>query len=142
MKRLAAYCGKCRVWAEYAVPAALFLVLIYKIVASAVFEIPRPQIPPDGYVAKEPRVDLSWSEGDHRGTFRLQVAAGGNRFDELDSGARGADSLVVDTTLKTTTFRLPELEPGKEYCWRVLAEEDALVSCFRTSRSFIALGGK
>ena len=118
-----------RLFFAYICPAFLLMVLLYKIL-SATFggEQPKPQIPPDGYTAYENRVTLRWSTGEQQGPFQLQVA---NKKD-------GFEKLAVSRKTKKTRFTLPSLPPGQTYCWRVLDDDDAVVSCFRTSTAFVA----
>lgn len=117
---------------EYGLPLILLVVLLYKVIGGIVWgDIPRPQIPPNGYLAQETRVILHWSRGDHEGPFKLQVLADGDDFDDAKGNA-----LIVDHTVTETMYRLPQLQPGKKYCWRVI-EDNGIVSCFRTSDSLI-----
>jgi hypothetical protein len=118
-----------RLAADYGLPALLGLVLLLELLGGAVFgDDPRPQIPPHGYLAHEDRVTLSWRRGDHQGSFRVQVAEAGQGF----------DAPVIDRTLGATRLTLPALDPGRRYCWRVLAESGATVTCFRTAPAYVA----
>jgi hypothetical protein len=84
-----------------------------------------PLSPPDGYVAEEARVSLSWSEGEAPPEHEVEVAAG-----------RDFSNPVFSKSAKGTTIVLPRLEPGTEYCWR-LASNPSKVSCFMTGRNSI-----
>jgi hypothetical protein len=118
-----------RLLAETAVLAVLLAVLVYKVGGSLLHgDAPLPQIPPNGYVAYENRIYLRWFPGDHEGPFQVQV------FDI----ERGFDEAVFNRQLTKNNVVLPVLEPGRKYCWRVLDSYDAHVSCFKTSRSFMA----
>jgi len=116
-----------RLWRglNYGLPALLLLVLLVKLFGAALFgEPPRPQIPPHGYLAYEKQVTLYWSRGRHEGDFHVQVSADGD-FSQP----------VVERSVSGEKLILPPLEPGREYCWRVLDESDALVTCFRTNHA-------
>ena len=106
-------------------PALLLLILLLQLLRGPLFgDSPRPQIPPDGYLAYESRVQLSWFKGDHTGLFQVQLAVG----DDFDQP-------LVNRTVSESKLTLPALEPGRRYCWRVLAADDAKVTCFHTAAS-------
>ncbi len=118
-----------RLFFAYICPAFLLLLLLYKILfPTFAGEQPKPQIPPDGYKAYEDRVTVRWSAGEHQGPFQLQVT---NRTDAFET-------LAVNRKTSKTRFTLPPLPPGQTYCWRVLDNADAVVSCFKTNLAFVA----
>jgi hypothetical protein len=118
-----------RLVVAYIFPAFLLLVLLYKIlIPILVGEEPKPQIPPDGYMAYEDQVTLRWSPGEHQEPFQLQVA---NKKD-------GFEKLILNRETNNTRLTLPSLPPGQTYCWRVLDDADAVVSCFKTNAAFVA----
>ena len=112
---------------SYGVPGLLLLVLAFKLATAAAFGVaPGPAVPPDGYVASEDRVTLYWRRGSHEGAFTVQVAVG-TKFD--------APVFIKKTT--QTSLVLPRLEPGREYCWRVVEEPGARRACFTTQPAFV-----
>ena len=112
---------------SYGVPGLLLLVLVFQLSTAAAFGVaPGPTVPPDGYAASEDRVTLYWRRGSHEGAFTVQVAEG-----------MSFDKPVFSKKTSQTTLMLPRLEPGKEYCWRVLDEDGARHACFTTQATFV-----
>ncbi len=112
---------------SYGVTGALVILVVCEILAGTIFGVdPAPQIPPDGYVAHEERIRLSWRSGDHDGEFAVQVAVDGD-FEQL----------VLSKKTRKTSLVLPRLDRGKKYCWRVLDDADAVTSCFETTPAMI-----
>lgn len=108
------------VW-QYGLVTFLLVYTVLKILGSAIFgDQPTPATPPNGFVAHENRVLVSWSASGDYPSYHLQVAEEGD-----------FSSLVYSLETTRTATRLPTLEPGKRYCWRVLADDSARVSCFR-----------
>ena len=135
-KTMAERLSRWRFILEYAVPSALVLILLYKILGSAAWgDAPMPQTPPDGYTASESRVLLGWTRGDVRGELRVQLMEG-DRFGDLDEGK--PVKLLVNKRTEATTARTPKLEGDKRYCWRVTDGGGGSVYCFDTSTSYVA----
>ena len=112
---------------SYGVAGALVLLVVYEILAGTILGVdPAPQIPPDGYVADETRIVLSWRKGNHKGEFNVQVAMNGDFHNP-----------VLDKTTKETRLTLPKLKRGEKYCWRVLATDKARISCFTTTGDMV-----
>lgn len=112
---------------SYGVPALLLLALAFKLVAATALGVEAgPTVPPDGYVASEDRVKLYWRRGSHMGDFTVQVAVG-TKF----------DTPVFKKKTTETSLVLPRLEPGREYCWRVVEEPGARRACFTTQPMFV-----
>jgi hypothetical protein len=88
-------------------------------------EKPTPLAPPDGYVAEEARVSLSWSAGDTPPEYDVEVAEG-----------RDFEAPVFSKPVRDTNVVLPQLKPDTEYCWR-LKSNPSRISCFRTGRHSI-----
>ena len=84
-----------------------------------------PLSPPDGYVAEETRVSLSWSEGEDQPNHTVEVAEG-----------RDFSKPIFSKSVQGTTALLPQLEPDTTYCWRLKSNPSKL-SCFRTGRHSI-----
>jgi hypothetical protein len=113
---------------EYGVPAFLLVVLLWKLLSSALFgDAPMPQIPPDGYVAYEDRVYLRWHPGNSKGGYDLEVF-------QVDGNSRRR---ILEKQVSTNEIKLPALDPGKKYCWRVATGWRAAESCFTTSRAYL-----
>jgi hypothetical protein len=79
-----------------------------------------PLSPPDGYVAEEGRVLLTWSEGGGVEEQAVEVAEG-----------EDFSKTVFSKTVKGASVSLPRLAPGARYCWR-LESNPGYVSCFTT----------
>ena len=108
---------------RYGVLTFLVAYLVIKVIVYWVSgDQPTPVNPPDGYVSHDARVRVAWSPSGQATSYQLEVAENGDFSNPV-------------YTLKTgiTAARLPPLEPGKRYCWRVLASDSARISCFHIS---------
>ena len=114
---------------SYGIPAALLLLLVVEILADTIGGVePAPQIPPHGYVASENVVQLYWRKGDTPGKVTVDVARGTD-----------FDNPVFTRESDRNNLRLPPLEPGIEYCWRVRsADTIGGHSCFTTAEAYVA----
>ncbi|MDJ0762201.1 MAG: fibronectin type III domain-containing protein [Myxococcota bacterium] len=109
---------------RYGLVVFLFAFLIYKAIAYCSFgDRPTPAVPPAESVIHHHYIRLSWSPGDASPPFRIQVAQNGDFSDP-----------VLDRQVYKATAKLPPLEPGTRYCWRVFDDDQsARASCFKTA---------
>jgi len=113
---------------RYGVTAFLLFWCVFVIAAYLVTgDRPRPMSPPDGYVAEEPRVRLSWSPG---GT--------GPAYDVLVGLGEDFSKPVFSRRVRGTAVVLPRLAPDTRYCWKVDGRKGD-VSCFRTGPNALDL---
>ena len=112
---------------NYAVTAFLVCYVVVAVVTSLIGgDEARPVSPPDGYVAHETRLRLAWTAGDPEQPFWIKVAEDGDFTDP-----------VYSKSMKATSVVLPQLEPGKRYCWTVEQEGSSSEACFLTAEHAI-----
>lgn len=107
----------------------------YNDLCNSVFEIrtPVPLAPvlklPDNYAAGQPvDLTLSWNNSAFAEGYRLQIAKDQN-----------FTSLVTDTSLTLTSFKLSGLGDGLKYFWRLSSKNNAGTSAYSEVRSFTTL---
>jgi len=104
---------------RHAVPVLLMLSALLQMLGYLLFgDGLVAQIPPDGYIAQEERVRVSWSAGDHPAPFRVQLITEDGDFDDP----------LLDLEVRRSTTYLPLLEPGRTYRWRMLHRESGATS--------------
>ena len=113
------------VW-RYAAVGALLATSAWVVIAYLVAgDRPTPLTPPDGHVAEESRVQLTWSDVGPERSHRIVVAKG-----------EDFSKPVFDKKVRGASVYLPRLRPGERYCWKV-AGSGTRISCFRTGQHAI-----
>ena len=79
-------------------------------------------MPPPGYEISTVKTRLSWSAGVGYDSYKVQLFENGD-----------FDKPVFAISTRNTSVMISKLEEGRSYCWRVLDDEDARVSCFKTA---------
>lgn len=113
---------------RYGITAALLLYVVYRVTTCLLMaDAPTLQVPPPGYEVNETRVLLSWVPGEGKRSFSVQVFEGEDLTKEP----------IFSRITRGTRINVPDLKEGRQYCWRVLDEENAALSCFRTAKHLV-----
>jgi hypothetical protein len=108
---------------RYGTVTALLVYVICRIgICLVASEEPALQVPPPCYEVSTIKTRLSWSAGEGYDLYKVQLFENGN-----------FDNPVFTTSTRNTSVMISKLEEGRSYCWRVLDDEDARVSCFKTA---------